>query len=327
MLRTDRVGAVTRWVDGVAGGRRSGMSSSLRWPDAALAGLASSMRTSAGPALLAARGRISGSPRVAVLFASAGELALDKSPRASNRIAAPALAGRLAAGAYTGRAVAGAAGIAVGAAGAAVGSYATFRARRLAVDRIGLPDPVVAFGEDAAALAAAALATRPDATKADGKLEPREAARGSLVGDAARGVLIGAIATATMTLAQGAEYALTDAKPSDAPATVAEKIKRRLVGGRIKRRHKPPVNQAMHWMYGSSWGVPYGIVAARLSAPPELSGPVFGLLVWAAGLVIQPAFGVAERPWKRSTVSLCSEALLHVAYGVGAAAAERSLPD
>ena len=42
------------------------MSNQLRWPDAALAGLGSSMRTFAGPAMLAAHGRITGKPRVAV---------------------------------------------------------------------------------------------------------------------------------------------------------------------------------------------------------------------------------------------------------------------
>jgi hypothetical protein len=52
---------------------------------------------------------------------------------------------------------------------------------------------------------------------------------------------------------------------------------------------------------------------------------VFGLLVWGAGLAQLPALGVAEPPWKRSPASLASEALVHVVYGVGAAAAVRAL--
>ncbi len=43
-----------------------------RWPDAALAGLGSSMRTFAGPAMLAAHRRITGKPRIAVFVAAAG---------------------------------------------------------------------------------------------------------------------------------------------------------------------------------------------------------------------------------------------------------------
>jgi uncharacterized membrane protein len=302
------------------------MSSTLRWPDAALGGLASSMRTSAGPALLAVRGRISGRTRVAVLLAAAGELVVDKTPAATNRTAAPALIGRIAAGAHIGREVAGNPGIAAGGVAAAVGTYATFRARQLAVERTGLPDPVLALGEDAVALAAAALATRSDPREDSTGHEVAEPPQRSILRDGARGVLIGAIATATMTLAQGAEFALTDAAPSDAPATVAEKVKRRLGAGRIKRRHKPAVNQAMHWAYGTSWGMPYGVVAGRLPVAPEISGPACGLLVWGAGLAIQPAVGVAEPPWRRSATSLGSEALFHLVYGIGAAAAQRSLP-
>ena len=75
------------------------MPSSNRWPEAALAGLASSMRTTAAPAVLAARGRISGKARVATLVAAAGELAADKSPVVSARTKPPALGERIAAGA------------------------------------------------------------------------------------------------------------------------------------------------------------------------------------------------------------------------------------
>lgn len=304
------------------------MSSSLRWPDAALAGLASSMRTTAGPAALAVRGRISGRARILTLIAAAGELAVDKTPLVPDRVGPPSLGGRIAAGAYTGRAVAGPAGIAVGAASAAIGSFATFRARGLATERTGLPDPVVAVAEDAVALGAALLATRsPGAPDAIPEEQPggQESPPPSVLRAAARGALIGVIATATMTLAQGAQFALTGAQPSDAPVTVADKLKRRIGAGRISRRRRPPVNQAMHWLYGSSWGIPFGIATARVSAPPELIGPAFGLLVWGAGLAVQPAVGVADPPWERSAASLGSEALFHLAYGIGAGGALRAL--
>jgi hypothetical protein len=286
--------------------------------------------------MLAIRGRISGRPRTAVLLMTGGELLADKTPMATNRFEPPALAGRVAAGAYTGARVAGPAGVAAGAVAAAVGSYATFRVRKLVVEHTGLPDPVVALGEDAAALAIAAFATRPDPAEKDrsapdgGGTEPESSdsrpRQRPPVLRAARGVLIGVIATATMTLAQGAEFVLTDAEPSDAPATVADGIKRHLGAGRLRRRQKPAANQAMHWLYGSSWGIPYGVVAADLPVPPEVSGPIYGLLVWSAGLVIQPVLGVAEWPWKRTASSLGSEALFHFVYGIGAAAGQRSLP-
>ncbi len=130
------------------------------WPGAALAGLACSMRTFAGPALLAARGRFPSRVRYAVLLGATGELIADKTPFAGNRTAPGALGGRIAAGGLTGWEIAGPPGLVAGALSAAVGTYLTFNARRLAVTKTRLPDPVVAVGEDITAYTLSALATR-----------------------------------------------------------------------------------------------------------------------------------------------------------------------
>jgi uncharacterized membrane protein len=311
-----------------------------RWPDAVLAGLACSMRSTAGPAMLAVRGRIEGAPRIGVLIATAGELAADKTPVIPDRTGAPALAGRVGAGAFTGRAVAGMPGLAAGAAGAAIGSFASWRARKLVVDTTGLPDAVVAVGEDILALAVAAAATRSQSGPAeedtialsavgdDGAAAPEPPPappQRSLLRDAGAGLIAGLAGTAAMTIAQGAEFALTDAEPSTAPADIADKLKRRAGRGKLKRSQRRVANQVMHWLFGTSWGIPYGIVAAGSRVQPEVSGPVFGLLVWTAALGHQPALGIAEVPWKRSPASLGSEALFHLVYGLGAGAALRAV--
>ena len=321
------------------------MPDSLRWPDAALAGLGSSMRTFAGPAMLAAHGRITGRPRIAVLLAATGELAMDKSEKATDRTDLPAVGGRMAAGGYAGGMVAGVPGAAVGALAAGLGSYASWRARGLVVETTGLPDPVVAVGEDLLAYGIAAIATRPgpesasgsESVSGDGSTAPAPidastlgdgdrspgSAPGSLLRDAGTGLLAGIGATAVMTIAQGAEFVLTDAEPSDSPARVADQIKRRAGRGRLARRHRRVANQGMHWLYGVSWGVPYGVVAARSRVAPEVSGPVFGLVVWGAALAHEPLLGLADVPWKRSLRSLGFEALFHLVYGVGAGAVLR----
>jgi len=311
------------------------MPSSLRWPEAALAGLACSMRTAAGPGMLAARGRIHGRPRIAVLLAGTGELAMDKLPVVPARTDPPALLGRIGAGAFTGREVAGTPGAAVAMLAAAVGTYASGRARGLVTDTTGLPDPLVALGEDVLAYGLAAAATRPGdvddrAEAPDADEDPPAAERPGrrvpqLLRDAGIGLLAGLAGTAAMTIAQGAEFALTDAEPSRTPADVADTLKRRAGRGRLKRGQRRAANQAMHWLYGTAWGIPYGVVSAAGDVPPELSGPVFGLLVWGAGLAELPALGAADPPWRRSPASLASEALFHVVYGMGAGAAVRAL--
>jgi uncharacterized membrane protein len=302
-----------------------------RWPDAALAGLGSSMRTFAGPAMLAAHGRITGKPRIAVFIAAAGELAADKTPQATDRTDLPAVISRTVAAAYTGREIADAPGAVAGALTAVAGSYAWWRARGLVVATTGLPDPVIAVGEDLLAMGFAAIGTRPDpdpdpaAAPAEGaaiddKPEPR-----SLLRDLATGAFAGVVGTAAMTIAQGAEYVLTDAEPSSSPAQIADLLKRKAGQGRLKRKHRRAANQAMHWLYGTSWGIPYGVIAGHTKLAPEVTGPVFGLLVWGAALAHEPALGLADVPWKRSVQSLGSEAFFHLIYGIGAGAAVRAL--
>lgn len=295
------------------------------------------MRTFAGPAMLAAHGRITGKPRIVVLLAAAGELAADKSPKAPDRTDVPAVVGRTLAAAYTGREIAAAPGATAGALSAVAGSYAWWRARGLVVGTTGLPDPVVAIGEDLLAMGFAAIGTRPDPEP-----EPKSAPAGepadpdaahdepqppphSLPRDVLSGAFAGVVGTVAMTIAQGAEYVLTDAEPSSSPAQVVDRLKRKTGQGRLKRRHRRVANQAMHWLYGTSWGIPYGVVAAHTKVAPEVSGPVFGLLVWGAALVHEPALGLAEVPWKRSLESLGSEAFFHLVYGIGAGAGIRAL--
>jgi uncharacterized membrane protein len=116
--------------------------------------------------MLAARGRTSGPRRIASLAAFAGELIADKTPSVPARTEPASLAGRTISGAYNGRVVAGWTGLLAGGLTAAAGTQATFHIRRLLVRRTGLPDPVVAVGEDVLAVIVAAIATRrPDAAE------------------------------------------------------------------------------------------------------------------------------------------------------------------
>ena len=137
------------------------MTKSARWPDAALLGVAGSMRTFMPPALLALRGHIGGRGRQAVLVLAAGELVSDKTPLARERIDAPSIGARVASGVLSGQALAGPGGAAAGGASAAVSTFATYRARRLLGKATGLADPWIGAAEDVVAATVAAVATRP----------------------------------------------------------------------------------------------------------------------------------------------------------------------
>jgi uncharacterized membrane protein len=101
--------------------------------------------------------------RRGLMLAGAGELVGDKLPSTPNRTDPGALTGRLLFGALAGLAIGSegngrgalvTGGIA-GMAGAAIGTFGGYRARKGLVDITGLPDPAVAVVEDLAAISLA----------------------------------------------------------------------------------------------------------------------------------------------------------------------------
>ena len=99
-------------------------------------------------------------------LSAAGELVGDKLPMTPSRLAPGPLAGRLALGAVAGAALAREAkravglGAALGAGGAALGSFGGYHLRAAAGRATGLPDPVWAVVEDALAIGLAAASVR-----------------------------------------------------------------------------------------------------------------------------------------------------------------------
>ena len=131
-------------------------------------GAISGLRSLSGPAFVsraASRGDLDldrtvfaflGSPRVfkALVLMELGELIGDKLPATPSRTSPPPLLGRAASGALVGAAVfvsegrRATTGAALGSTAAMAASFAGERLRALAVEKTGLPDPVVAFAED-----------------------------------------------------------------------------------------------------------------------------------------------------------------------------------
>jgi uncharacterized membrane protein len=135
-------------------------------------GAITGLRSLSGPAFLcraASHGRLDlagtvfsfiGSPRLSkvLILMELGELVGDKLPATPSRTSLPPLLGRTVSGAIVGavvfvsegrRAMIGAA---LGSTAAIVAAFAGERLRALAVEKTGLPDPVVALAEDATVL-------------------------------------------------------------------------------------------------------------------------------------------------------------------------------
>ena len=284
---------------------------------ATLLGAASGLRTFSGPAALALHGRLGrGRVRAALVAAGLGELAFDKVPGVPARTHFSGLGARFTTASLSGHREAGAAGAALGGATAMGTAFAGLHARNLVGDRLPVPDPVVGAAEDAIVLCLVALATRERAPEAAADAAERAAARGGRI---AAGVAATAVGTAAMTAAQS----VLPTPPSDAPGEVGRRLLEDVFGRRVRRRERGPLNHAMHWLYGTSWGVGLGLLTAGDAEPPPIvpTGLALGAGVWAASLVELPALGLAPPLWRQSPRAIAADAGYHLVYGLATAAA------
>jgi hypothetical protein len=89
----------------------------------------------------------------------------------------------------------------------------------------------------------------------------------------------------------------------------------------VRKEQRPALNAAMHALYGTSWGLPFGVLFGRGGPTGPAKGLVFGLNVWLASLVELPALGVAPPPWKQRPAALAQDLAFHLVYGTATAAA------
>jgi uncharacterized membrane protein len=283
---------------------------------AAALGAVSGMRTFGGWAGLALRGRVTDRRlRAGLLLAAAGEMAADKTPWVPPRSAAPALTGRVISGALAGRLLGAARGARLGAAVAAASTYPSERARALLGGRLGVPDPLLGIAEDAlvVGVATAGAGASDSGGSGGGFSDTSDVAseRPSAVTAAVRGLLAAAVGTAAMTSVQVAYLSATGGEASSAPGDVGRKFID------VPRDRRPAFNQAMHMLYGTAWGAPFGLL--RRSGPRD--GLLFGTAVWCVSLVELPLLGIAPPPWRQAPSALASDLGFHLVYGSATAAA------
>jgi hypothetical protein len=86
------------------------------------------------------------------------------------------------------------------------------------------------------------------------------------------------------------------------------------------RKRRAAFNQAMHVVYGTAWGAPFGL----LCRSPTRDGLLFGTAVWCVSLVELPLLGVAPPPWRQAPGALVSDLAFHLVYGTATAASLNS---
>jgi hypothetical protein len=137
----------------------------------------------------------------------------------------------------------------------------------------------------------------------------------------ARGLIAGAVGTAAMTAAQTAYLKARDEEPSSTPGEVGRRLVEGVFQRRVPEERMGLLNNAMHWLYGTSWGAIYGLLHASRPVGPLR----FTAIVWGASLVHLPAMRLAPPVWEYPPEQLAADVGFHVVYGGGVAIAYAAL--
>jgi hypothetical protein len=149
------------------------------------------------------------------------------------------------------------------------------------------------------------------------------------------GVAAGLVGTSAMTALQEVMAARRRARagmggngsqPDDpwasapAPAQLARIVIRGATGRDVPVERIPLFTNAVHWGYGTSMGVLYGLVQRTHRGSPLVRGPLFGLGVWASSYATLVPLGLYQWPWHYRAGAVAKDLSYHLVYGSGVAA-------
>jgi hypothetical protein len=108
-----------------------------------------------------------------------------------------------------------------------------------------------------------------------------------------------------------------------APAQLARIAVRGATGRDVPAERIPLFTNAVHWGYGTSMGVLYGLVQRTREGSPLVRGPLFGLGVWASSYATLVPLGLYKWPWHYRAGAIAKDLSYHLVYGSGVAAGYR----
>jgi hypothetical protein len=144
----------------------------------------------------------------------------------------------------------------------------------------------------------------------------------TIAGRLARGLAAGAIGTAAMTVSSTLEAKLRGRDASTAPADAAMKVLG--IEGFCDDDAKSRFSNAVHWAYGTGWGVPRALLDAA-GLRPAAATAAHGGALWGSEQAMLPALGVAPPLWEWGAVEVAIDALHHVVYTAAASIAYEAL--
>lgn len=118
---------------------------------------------------------------------------------------------------------------------------------------------------------------------------------------------------------------------SSGPEGIASQFAYKLGNGlfvRDIRQYRQVAGEAVHFTYGPSWAILYGLYQSSYRKPPTIAGALFGLLVWAFGPGwLVPAMKLMLPPTKLPPMHLAMFIVGHVVYGLVVAITFKALEE
>jgi len=105
-----------------------------------------------------------------------------------------------------------------------------------------------------------------------------------------------------------------------APAQLARMVIQGATGHDVPAERISLFTNAVHWGYGTSMGVLYGLVQRTRKGSPLVRGPLFGLGVWASSYATLVPLGLYQWPWHYRAGAIAKDLSYHLVYGSGVAA-------
>jgi hypothetical protein len=98
-----------------------------------------------------------------------------------------------------------------------------------------------------------------------------------------------------------------------APAEVGRRAAA-TVGVEVPEQRAGEVNDAVHWLTGTGWGMG-GAALAEAGVPAPLAGVAAGVVAFGAAYAVLPAMGLYDPVWEYDGKTLAKDASAHLTYG------------
>ena len=144
----------------------------------------------------------------------------------------------------------------------------------------------------------------------------------SFVRTVGRGVAAGVVGTAAMTVSSTIEQKLRKRPASTAPADAAAKVLH--IHEFPSEEAKNAFSNAVHWGYGTAWGVNRALISRTGLSPAAAAGAHLGA-VWMSEQVMLPALEVAPPVTMWGGKEIAIDAWHHLVYATATSAAYQAL--